>query len=120
MTKNAKLQLTTNRTWGRASLGSSFDTYSVLLLLAIPCFDQIFLYFMLLQVAKLPQVVQQQAAVANIQQMVSVSQQVGFVLVKYSTRNTILLKAHLFGMCLFFTVYVAQAVFLKYIASYLL
>lgn len=76
---------------------------------------------MLLQVAKLPQVVQQQAAVANIQQMVSVSQQVGFVLVKYSsTRNTILLKAHLFGMCLFFTICVAQAVFLKYIASYLL
>lgn len=75
---------------------------------------------MLLQVAKLPQVVQQQAAVANIQQMVSVSQQVGFVLVKYSTRNTILLKAHLFGMCLFFTICVAPAVFLKYIASYLL
>lgn len=51
---------------------------------------------MALQVAKLPQVVQQQATVANIQQMVSVSQQVGFVVVKFSTRNMILVKAHLF------------------------
>uniref|UniRef100_A0A8C8APG0 E1A binding protein p400 n=1 Tax=Otus sunia TaxID=257818 RepID=A0A8C8APG0_9STRI len=50
--------------------------YGVLLLLAVFNFDNIFLYFLSLQVAKLPQVVQQQATVANIQQMVSVSQQV--------------------------------------------
>lgn len=52
---------------------------------------------MSLQVAKLPQVVQQQATVANIQQMVSVSQQVGFVLVQ-----SILLKVHLCGICCIF------------------
>lgn len=57
---------------------------------------------MSLQVAKLPQVVQQQATVANIQQMVSVSQQVGFALVKYSTRNMILKKAHFFE-CVYFS-----------------
>jgi len=52
-----------------------------------------------LKVAKLPQVVQQQATVANIQQMVSVSQQVRFAC---STRNLILLKAHVFGnICIF-------------------
>uniref|UniRef100_A0A8C3UNA3 E1A binding protein p400 n=1 Tax=Catharus ustulatus TaxID=91951 RepID=A0A8C3UNA3_CATUS len=48
----------------------------ILLLSAAFYFDPIFLYFISLQVAKLPQVVQQQATVANIQQMVSVSQQV--------------------------------------------
>ena len=96
-----------NGTLERFSLGSSFDRYGVLLLLAIFYFDQIFLYFMSLQVAKLPQVVQQQAAVANIQQMVSVSQQVGFALVECSTRNMILLQAHLFGICVFFTLCVA-------------
>lgn len=96
-----------NRTLERFSLANSFDRYGVLLLVAIFYFDQIFLYFMSLQVAKLPQVVQQQATVANIQQMVSVSQQVGFALVKYSTRNMNLLKTHLFGICVFFTLCVA-------------
>uniref|UniRef100_A0A8C8ASP0 E1A binding protein p400 n=1 Tax=Otus sunia TaxID=257818 RepID=A0A8C8ASP0_9STRI len=69
-------KLSMNRTLERFSLGSSFDRYGVLLLLAVFNFDNIFLYFLSLQVAKLPQVVQQQATVANIQQMVSVSQQV--------------------------------------------
>lgn len=87
------------------SLGRSFARCGVLLLSAAFYFDPIFLYFMSLQVAKLPQVVQQQATVANIQQMVSVSQQVGFALVKYSTRNMILKKAH-FLECVYFSLYV--------------
>lgn len=85
----------------RFSLGKSFVRCGVLLPSAAFYFDPIFLYFVSLQVAKLPQVVQQQATVGNIQQMVSVSQQVGFALVKYTTRNMILKKLIFWNVCIF-------------------